>query len=127
MGYSSAEISDLFDYDFTSCGGPKGKTPEPTDAEIEKFRNVLLDLQLFMVGMTREEYDEDEATKEGAEFSKRLGAVTHEQKRQLGEDLREAIIEFCHGSPSREAIMALPGLQVVGYANHMLTALSPLL
>lgn len=123
MGYSSSDITDLFDYDFTSCGGPKGKTPEPTEAEVEKFRNAVLQAQLLLVGMTIEE--SEDGTND--EFSKRLAAATYAQKKKLGEDIRESAIEFCKGSPSREEIMELPALQVVGWTGYLLVALSPLL
>lgn len=121
LGFDAGNVSELFDYKLKD--GTKGRIPEPTDTEVEKFRAGTLGAQLAICGMTDEDVDADG----GSElFGKKLDALTYEQRKDLTATMLEATIEFCNGSPTREQIEAMGALGQVAFIQHLRRILNPL-
>lgn len=121
MGFDATEVSELFDY--TLADGTKGRVPEPTAAEAEKYRDVFRTEQLSLCGLT----DEQVEGEGGSElFDKALAKLTYAQRKQLTETMLEATVEFCKGSPTRDQIVDMPALTQLAFIRWLVGTLSPL-
>lgn len=122
MGFKADDISELWDYDLGSYGKP-GRVPEPTQTEINRFRDAWRDAQLSKCGMTVEQLD----TAGGDTlFAEKLAALTSKERQQIVADVIEIAIEFCKGSPTREEITTMPALQQAGFVNWLIEVMAPL-
>lgn len=120
-GFDAGEITDLFKFRL----GKEAEwrwIPEPTDTEMQKFRDAVRGAQFAIVGTTEAEADADP---DG--FDGKLGALNYAKRRQLSEEVLEHVIEFCKGTPSAQEITAMPALTRLAFAGWLLGVVAPLL
>lgn len=123
-GFNGEDVAKLLDY--TLASGVTGRVPSPTAGEARKYRDVVRDAQCRITGMTAEQSEEPSTDGELSEFDKRLNNLTAAERDQLTDDTIDATIEICKGSPSRDEITNMSGLEQVAFTNWLLGVLSPL-
>lgn len=123
-GFNGEDVAKLLDYRLAS--GAEGRVPQPTSAEARKYRDVVRDAQCRITGMTVEQSEEAPVDGELSAFDKRLSNLTAAERDQLTDDTIDATIEICKGSPSRDELTNMGGLEQVAFCNWLLGVLSPL-
>lgn len=121
MGYDATEVTDLFKFRLKP-GDEWRWVPSPTDPEVNKFSDAYRAAQAAAVGLTVADV---EADVDGAQ--EKLNAINVAQRRRLGEEILEAVIEFCKGTPTAEELTALPALERLGFTQWLIGVLNPLL
>lgn len=116
--FNADSIGGDIDYDFTKWGGPKGTVPEPTRAAVNKMMKDVT--KAFKdAGLGPE-------TAEGEVLSPEQVADTmnkvedDEMFEKLTEVLLDVLAEVCGGSPSKEALAALPYRPFQGFFGYLI-------
>jgi hypothetical protein len=101
-----ATEADPLDYDFAPYHDAKGTVPEPTDEQVARFYDRFARRLEAALGEDRlgDDFDVTDPMAVGA----LLTSLREEDNRKLYDHMLEIHAEVCGGSPSREAIEALP-------------------
>lgn len=103
MGFDARTAVDPLDYTLEPyVEGATGTVPEPTDAALERYFRTLREI-VVEAGIS--ELPEDASD---AQVARVFVKLPDDAIETMAEKTREAVIELCQGSPSREQIKALP-------------------
>lgn len=127
MPFDASEVTDLLKFrlrkvepDGTET--PYRHVPSPTQDEVDKFSDAYRGAQRSAVGITEAEADADKDA-----YQARLDNLTTMQRRAMGEEILEHVIEFCKGTPSAAELTEMGALERLGFVYWLIGVLSPLL
>lgn len=137
MGFNASSDVEPIGYDFSTCGGPTGTTPEPSDEQMAEFWTAYA----HFIRINRERVDQWGDRIDAIDAEPGLSeADKKDRKRQVEIEYEEAQVEIaaerkrarcemmarvCSDRPSFDELAALPSRVLNGFEAYLLGELSP--
>lgn len=116
--FDASSIGGDLEYDFSKWGGPTGVVPEPPRSGVNKLMKRI-SKAFKETGLRDEDADDDSLTPD--EVASTMDKVEDEEIfEKLNLELLEALADICAGSPSREALDALPYRPFMGFFGYLI-------
>lgn len=112
--FNAATAVESMEFDFTAFGGGAGAIPEPSTGQVDQFLKVLR-------GMTRTV----NPNPTDAEAIEALKAITEDQANEMGNTLKQAMVDLCGGVFSLEDLDRLPYRVFAAFAGWLAGSLRP--
>lgn len=117
------DVSELEIFKFRLKEGDEFRyVPSPTQDEIDKFSAAYSGAQYAAAGIT-----EAEAEADSTAYQTKLNGLDKGQRRALREEIVEAVIEFCKGTPTAEELHACGAVEQLMFTDWLIGTLAPLL
>lgn len=115
--FDASSIGGDLEYDLSKWGGPVGVVPEPPRSAVTK---LMKEISIAFKESGLRDKDEDDDTLTPDEVERTMNQVEDEEMfERLTEKLIDALAKVCGGSPSREALEALPYRPFMGFFGYL--------
>lgn len=118
--FDASTIGGDIEYDFSKWGGPAGVVPEPPRNAVSKLMKTV-STAFKEMGLRDEDADDESLTPNDVVNTMAKAEEDDEELfEKLTEKLTDALAEVCAGSPSRDALAALPYRPFMGFFGYLI-------